>query len=193
MIDWGWAGRALEPPSGDLHVVAPFAGGVLVALLDGLGHGADAAEASAVAAQVLEAHAGDSVLSLVERCHAACRRTRGLVMNVASFVVQSGTMTWTGVGNVDGFLLRGENGGREAISPRSGVVGYQLPPLRSESFRVTPGDTLVFATDGIRSEFAGGIAIEYTPQEIAESIVARYARGTDDAHVVAARWRGAPP
>jgi len=52
---------------------------------------------------------------------------------------------------------------------------------------VSPGDTLVMATDGIRSGFAAGVTIEYSPQEIAESILARYAIGSDDAHVVGLR------
>ena len=70
------------------------------------------------------------------------------------------------------------------MSVRGGVVGYQLPPLRAETLLVFPGDTLIMATDGIRGGFATGLAIEYGPQEIAESILARFAKGTDDAHIV---------
>jgi hypothetical protein len=47
------------------------------------------------------------------------------------------------------------------------------------------------ATDGIHSGFTAGLAIEHGPQEIAESILARSSRGTDDAHVVVARYLGA--
>ena len=48
MIEWGVASRALpgETRSGDLHVVESFAGGALVAAVDGLGHGEEAADAA---------------------------------------------------------------------------------------------------------------------------------------------------
>ena len=194
IIDWGWAGSGLETPSGDLHVVAPFPGGVLVALLDGLGHGEEAAAASKAALAVLHDHAGDSLLLLVPRCHDALRRTRGVVMSLASFRTADSSMTWTGIGNVEGVLLRARGSPErpdESISVRGGVVGYQLPPLRADALLVFPGDTLIMATDGIRSGFATGLAIENSPQEIAESILARFAKGTDDAHIVVARYLGA--
>ena len=37
VIEWAAAGRGLEAQSGDLHVVAAFPDGALVALIDGLG------------------------------------------------------------------------------------------------------------------------------------------------------------
>ena len=193
VIAWGWAGSALELVSGDLHVVVPFRRGALVALLDGLGHGPEAAAAASAATPVLEAAPSDPVLDLVRRCHEALRKTRGVVMSVASFRAAESTMTWLGVGNVDGVLLRtgGQHG--EAIACRGGVVGYQLPPLRASSLRVSPGDTLILTTDGIRGGFAAELAIGDSPQELAELILARHAKGSDDAHVVVARYLGGPP
>lgn len=192
VIEWGWAGSALESESGDLQVLAPFAGGALVALVDGLGHGSEAAAAAAAAASVLQAHAGDSVIALVQRCHEKLRRTRGVVMSVASFDLRARSMSWTGVGNVEGVLLRHSRTPQcpdEAISLRAGVVGYQLPPLRAPTLSVGSGDTLIMATDGIRSAFSAGLSMDdYRPQEIAESILARFAKGSDDAHVVVARY-----
>ena len=195
-IEWGWAGRALEEQSGDLHVVTLFDGGALVALLDGLGHGPEAAAAVQAAVLPLETHACEPVVELVQRCHEALRRTRGAAISMASYNVRDSSMTWTGVGNVDGILLRARDARQrrdEAISTRGGVVGYRLPPLLADTFEVARGDTLVMATDGIRSTFAAGVAMEYSPQEIAESILVRYGKGTDDAHVVVARYLGAGP
>src|SRR6185436_668074 len=140
VIDWGWAGSALEGESGDLHVVAPFRGGALVALIDGLGHGPEAADAARAAARVLVAHAGELALDLVRRCHEALRSTRGAVMTIASICAAESAMTWVGVGNVDGVLLRKAPGSHAAIATRGGVVGYQLPPLRQHSVSISPGD-----------------------------------------------------
>ena len=198
LVEWGWAGAALEGESvsGDVHVVAPFPGGVLVAVIDGLGHGVEAADASRQAAAVLEGRAGDPVDSLVERCHQALRKTRGAVMSVASIDERTATLSWIAVGNVEALLLRGRRGvspARESVTMRGGVVGYQLPALRTSSHRVSPGDTLVMATDGIRSGFVADVDARDAPQAIATAIFTRHARGSDDALVVAARYVGATP
>lgn len=194
VIEWGWAGRALEEPSGDVHAVVECRGGALVALLDGLGHGFEAAEASRAAIPVIETHAGEPVDALVQRCHEALRKTRGAVMSVAWFDALDSSMTWVGVGNVDSVLIRALRIGQsrnEAISTRGGVVGYRLPSLRVDRIAVSRGDVLVMATDGIRSTFGSGVNPHAAAQEIAESILAGYAKGNDDAHVVVARYLGA--
>jgi len=192
-IEWGVASRALpgQPASGDLNVVKSFPDGVLVAALDGLGHGEEAATAAAVAAATLEMHAGEPVMTLVQRCHEALRATRGVAMSIASFNVSRGLVTWLGVGNVEGVLLR-----RSSTRPvaevslllRAGVVGFQLPLLDVEVVPVSAGDTLIFATDGIHSDFARGLARNNPPQKAAEKILARHARATDDALVLVARY-----
>jgi negative regulator of sigma-B (phosphoserine phosphatase) len=192
-IEWAWAGRALLDRSGDLHVVAPFPGGALVALLDGLGHGPEAADASAAAAPVLTAHAEEPVLTLIQRCHEQLRGTRGVVMSLASFRTRDSSMSWSGVGNVSAVLLRHTPAaGRrdEALATRGGVVGFQLPPMRADTMAVSPGDVLVLATDGIRELFASGLSTHHPPQEIAESVLLRFAKSSDDAHVVVARYVG---
>ncbi len=193
VIEWGWAGRALVEPSGDMHAVVERDDGALVALLDGLGHGFEAAQAVREAVPVIEAQAGPSVVELVQKCHQALHKTRGAVMTVAWFDANDASMTWTGVGNVDGVLMRGaanRQSRNEAISTRGGVVGYRLPTLRAERHAVSAGDLLVMATDGIRSTFSSGIVTQFTAQEIAESILVRYSKGNDDAHVLVARYLG---
>ncbi len=196
-VEWGLAGAALEgDESGDVHVVRAFPRGVLVAVIDGLGHGPEAAAAAKEAARTLEAFAGEPVATLVARCHEALRKTRGAVMTLASFDSGDSSMTWMGIGNVEGILLRAgpvAEPAREAVTLRGGVVGYQLPTLRASALTVSRGDTLILATDGIRGGFLAGLTVRGSPQELAESIFARYARGSDDALVVVARYLGATP
>lgn len=196
VVEWGWAGFALEQDSGDAHVVADFPGGVLVGVIDGLGHGWEAAQAAREAVSVLEQHAGEPLVELVQLCHEALRKTRGAVMSLASFDAGGSAMTWTGVGNVEALLLRADrtaSPAREAVHQRGGVVGYQLPQLRASSLPVSPGDTLVLASDGIRSSFATDLRLYESPQHMADSILARHARGSDDALVVVARYLGGGP
>src|SRR5262245_22658647 len=130
-IEWGQAARALSEPSGDLAIVRAFNHGVMVAVVDGLGHGTPAAEAAQLAGDEITRHPGDSVIALLRRCHTRLRGTRGVVMSLASFNTRDDTMTWVGVGNVEGMLLRAAEGKpRESVLLRGGVVGYDLPALQ---------------------------------------------------------------
>ncbi len=199
LLDWSTATRSIpgEAISGDLHLVTPFAGGELVAMVDGLGHGEEAARAARCAVATLATHAGESVLALVQRCHQALRGTRGAVMNVASFDAAEQAMTWIGIGNVEGILLRDDATASipappEAILMRGGVVGFKLPPLRASVLAVAPGDLLIFATDGVRGEFVDDVPRHHAVPHIASYILQTYYRGSDDALVLVARYRGAP-
>lgn len=193
-LDWGFASVALrgESMSGDVHLVQPFAddSGVLVAAVDGLGHGEEAAAAARRAAETLQSFAHESVIALIRRCHDALHRTRGVVMSLASFQRRDDTMTWLGVGNVEGVLLRADPAAaRETILLRGGVVGYELPQLRGTVVPIAAGDTLIFATDGVRAGFDVGLNAADPPQRLADQILARRTTGTDDALVLVARYK----
>lgn len=194
LIEWGVATLALsgQVESGDLHAVIPFESGVLVAVIDGLGHGGDAAVAARLAAATLRGYAHESVISLVRRCDQELRRTRGAAMSLASFNGLDHTMTWLAVGNVDGVLMRMGAGRheKETILQRGGVVGCALPPVRADVIAINPGDTLILATDGIRSGFADTVLLNDSPQHIADNILTRWGRETDDALALVARWKG---
>jgi hypothetical protein len=142
---------------------------------------------------VLESHAGEPVLDLMQRCHEALRRTRGAVMTIASISAAESALTWVGVGNVDGVVLRKSGGRAEAIAARGGVVGYQLPPLRASALSIAPGDLVIMASDGVRSGFTVNAATDDAPQDLAASVLGRFAKGSDDAHVVVARYLGGLP
>ncbi len=177
-------------------MVQPFPNGVLVAAVDGLGHGEEAAAAAKLAVSILERHAQEEVIALLRRCHEALRGTRGVAMSLASVRAPDSMLTWLGVGNVEGILLRdaaNANPRRESLLLRGGVVGAELPPLRVSVIPVMRGDTLIFATDGIREGFTERLALSDPPQELADRILARHAKGTDDALVLVARYAGWGP
>ena len=193
ILDWASAGRPLkgETESGDLHVVAPFDGGALVAAIDGLGHGPDAALAARAAAGVLAAHPSDALVQLVEWCHEALRKTRGVVLTLASFRSRSAELTWMGIGNVEGLLLRADSR-RPADTAllRGGVVGFRLPAFRETTVSLSWGDTLVLATDGIRGGFSRGLTAAESPAHLCGSILAEHGKISDDAMVLVARYIG---
>lgn len=194
LIECGVASRPFsgQKEIGDLHAVVHFDGGAVVAVVDGLGHGPEAATAARIAAEVLEKKAQESVIELMRLCHEKLKTTRGVVMSVASFNGGDGTVTWLGVGNVEGVLLHRDPYGtvsQEVLPLRGGVIGDQLPALVASIVPVVKGDTLIFTTDGIRMGFADDFKPD-AAQSTAESILARFARGTDDALVFVARYLG---
>ncbi len=206
LIDWAVAARPLagQSVSGDLHVVVPFPAGALVGAIDGLGHGKEAAAAAAIAVATLTVHAHEPVIPLLKHCHERLKGTRGVVMSVASFTARDHSMTWVGVGNVDGLLRRVDVNSQppvESLLLRGGVVGYQLPPLRAFVLPVAQDDLLIFTTDGIRSNFARDLSssallhrhTQGEPQHLANRILAQYGKSTDDALVLVVRYLGGAP
>ena len=195
LLEVGAASAALagELVSGDLAVVESFPGGTLVGAVDGLGHGGEAAQAALAAVSVLQEEPAAPLPTLFERCHARLARTRGVAMSLASFGQSEQSMSWLGVGNVEGTLLRAEadsGAPSESILLLGGVVGYQLPRLRPSTASLEPGDTVVFATDGIESGFRQSIDATAAPQEIADHVLEQHAKKSDDALVVVVRYRG---
>ncbi|MCU1338094.1 MAG: stage sporulation protein [Bryobacterales bacterium] len=182
-----------EEESGDLHLVKQTERGALVAVVDGLGHGVEAAEAARLAIAILEAHSSEGVIQLVRRCHERLKHTRGAVMSLASFDTIENTVTWLGVGNIEGMLLHGglaENPRLETIFLRPGVVGYRLPPLQAMVTPISAGDLVILNTDGIRGDFAVQFAPEDQPGQIAEYISSNFRKGDDDGLVLVLRYRG---
>jgi len=193
LVDYGVAALAFsgESQSGDEYLVQPFSHGILVAVVDGLGHGADAARAARLAIQTLRENAGESVITLVRRCHLALQHSRGAVMSLACFNVADSSMTWMGIGNVGGLLIRADDSelrGREVLLMRSGVVGGILPALHASVIPVSGGDTLILTTDGVADGFYNQISINDPPQKIADRILSTHNKGTDDAMVLVAHF-----
>lgn len=195
LVEYGVAKSILpgQGESGDRHLVCCAGDGILIAAIDGIGHGEEAANAADAAISILKASPDEPVISLLERCHEGLRSTRGVVLSLASIDPKHGMMTWVGVGNVQGVLMRaGAKKGRveEVLLLRGGVVGSQLPALQAAVLPIAKGDTLVFVTDGIRSEFVEGLSTLESPQRAADKILKQHSRGNDDALVLVLRLTG---
>jgi len=194
VIEYGVAGRPApgETLSGDGFVVRISDECTLVAVIDGLGHGPEAAEATERATEFLSVHADEPLVSLVEECHRALRKTRGVVLAVARLAEQGKAMTWLGVGNVDARVFRsGERWGQsDTLVMRGGVVGYQIPPLRPRPLDLQDGDLLVMATDGIRSSYQQVLSPTQTVQSSANLVLAGFGNTSDDALILVSRLIG---
>jgi phosphoserine phosphatase RsbX len=173
-------------------VLVAYEGGALVAAIDGLGHGGDAADAADIAAAVLAERPEEEPIRLIQTCHRALTRTRGAVMTLAWFDLAGGNLSWTGVGNVEGRLVHAEAGPRaptHGALTKGGVVGYNLPSIRVTGADLQPGDVMVLATDGIESGFASAIMAGGSAQEVADRILAMHGKASDDALVVVVRYQ----
>jgi negative regulator of sigma-B (phosphoserine phosphatase) len=182
--------------SGDAYVVKESPEGVLIAVIDGVGHGREAAEASRLAAATVESALDEDAVSLLWRCHEELKGSRGAVMTLAFVCRREKTMTWIGVGNIESVLFHTGTSGRQRpdhVLLRGGIVGHRLPPLRAQVLSMAPNDVLIFATDGIRPEFSEAFTSNGEPQAIADRILAQYRKGNDDALVLVVRYLGDEP
>lgn len=177
-----------ETVSGDAAGTWQSRAHTLVAVVDGLGSGPQAAEASTLALSCIAANRDQPLAELVGRCHLAIQHTRGAVLALARVDHKQGQMAFVGVGNI-GFSAVSA----VAMHPvcHNGLVGHRLPSLAEFSYPCSPGDLVVLYSDGISPRFQrqGGLAglssSNWTdPQKLAQQIVAGFGEAEDDAAVV---------
>ncbi len=150
-----------QPESGDMHIVKQISTGVLIGVIDGLGHGVEAASAAKLAVQTIDAHSEESIINIAKVCNEKLKGTRGAVMALVSINSVDETVTWLSIGNVEGLLIRIDTRASPAyenIFMRPGVVGYRLPPLFASVFTISKGDFLILSTDGINIDYSQRVA-----------------------------------
>jgi serine phosphatase RsbU (regulator of sigma subunit) len=166
-----------------------------IAVIDGLGHGRDAAFASARAVAVLDAHPSIAPAEAIQRCHTALAGTRGAAMAVARLDPVRGELTYAGIGNIEAHLWQTDDRRERAISYR-GIVGAVLPTIRTFTLTLGADWTFIMHSDGVSARIDTEALKAHSPWEpdaLAEAILARYARASDDATVVVARPGGQQP
>jgi serine phosphatase RsbU (regulator of sigma subunit) len=162
-----------------------------IAIVDGLGHGPLAADASASALRVLAAHPELSPEDSLRACHRALAATRGAAMSVAVIEPGVARLSYSGVGNTEASIM--SSGRWERLLAYRGIVGASLPRLRTFAHELGPDWMLVMFTDGVRSSFQLdeiADADRQDPHALAQHILENWSRPTDDATVVVARAAG---
>jgi phosphoserine phosphatase RsbX len=197
-VEWAVATRCRrgEATTGDLAVLARLPESALVAAIDGVGHGGEAARAALKAGDVVRKRPSQDLVLLAERCHTALQHTRGAAISLAFISPVKEAMTWLGVGNVEGRVLSGDPSARRpkaSLALGSGVAGHELTRVKPATLDLRAGDVVVLATDGVRDVFGDSLDVSGSTQAIADRILAAYWRPTDDALVVALRYLGARP
>jgi negative regulator of sigma-B (phosphoserine phosphatase) len=198
LLEWATATRVRpgERVAGDLAVLAPAPAGAIIAAVDGVGHGPAALHAARVAVRVVSRGSKADIAALTRRCHRALQYTRGAALSVGLVAGAGRNLTWLGVGNVEGRLVRATSGGRsaqESLVLVPGLPGRDLPELSPKTLPLDRGDLLIFATDGVARCFADGLDVSGATAEIAERIMTRHWKADDDALAAVARYLGGHP
>lgn len=186
-IRWGAAARPKQGQevSGDAYLVIEHNGSTLVAIIDGLGGGAEAARAAIGAVQTVESYVHRPLKEIMERCHTALHGTRGAVMGLLRLSPDSHHASYMGVGNTGIHVLSAQT-----IKPisRNGILGHrQLPSLLELNYTYDHGDTFILYTDGISTRFmsdTGHIRRGDDPEALAATLLKQYGKTSDDATVV---------
>jgi anti-sigma regulatory factor (Ser/Thr protein kinase) len=189
----GVVGRALEhePCCGDHAAFVRRDDALVLAVIDGVGHGHPARDAADAAVAAFLAHAAESPAEILAACDAALHSTRGAVMAVARLREDGGQVEHAAVGNI---MMRVERyrsarilGGTPATL---GARGARRKPF-TEALAVDPGEVILLYTDGLKSRVNlsddDPDLLREHPVVIAQRVIERFARPNDDALVMVAR------
>ena len=171
--------------NGDMCLVKEFDHKVLIALIDGLGHGELAAVASSRCMKSIEEHYGMGLKEIFTYCDIELRKTNGVVMGIMFTDFEHSTLSYAGVGNISASVISSKP--IHFIS-RDGIVGYKLPKIKEYRHPYTTGDTILMYSDGISSNVTQHPALlKKDVQEAADDIMNLYGKDEDDAIVIVAR------
>jgi anti-sigma regulatory factor (Ser/Thr protein kinase) len=179
-----------EQLSGDGWVVIKGERGPSIAVIDGLGHGAAAHEASVLAVEICRRNAGAPPVAMMEAMHAGLRPTRGAAAAVAELDETNRVLRLSGLGNVSCSVVSPE--GSKSLASMSGIVGHEGRRLQEFTTPMGVGATLVMFSDGIASRWRLDQYSGLRPRHpaLAAGVVYRdQLRGRDDATIIVARAR----
>jgi serine phosphatase RsbU (regulator of sigma subunit) len=155
-----------------------------IAVIDGLGHGPEAALAAQTAVRVLDDRPTAEPVAAIYACHAALGGTRGAAVSVAYIDLATARLTYAGIGNVEARLCQG--GGQQRPISYRGIVGTVMRTVRSFEIQLEKPWLLAMHSDGLSSrlEIPEPSEAWNDPQALADGFLAQWGRQTDDATVV---------
>lgn len=168
----GW----LLEPSGDYRTVL---------VVDGLGHGPNAARAARAATEAFAAHPAAAPAALMQICHGALTATRGAAGAAARVAATKNRGTFAGIGNI-ACRVEGADERRQLVS-HSGTLGHVMRRVQEFEFSFPAGALLILHSDGLATHWAStdypGLASKHAGL-IAGVLYRDHDRGRDDVTVV---------
>jgi anti-sigma regulatory factor (Ser/Thr protein kinase) len=179
-----------ETACGDGWAIEQDAERAVVLLVDGLGHGPNAAEAADTATAAFRAAWDRSPREIAGVVHEALRATRGAAIAIAE-VRRAGDggealVHFCGIGNTVTALVSAT--GTKSLPSMNGTAGLQVGMMQQFTQPWLPGAKLVMHTDGVttrwRIDSYPGL-VERDPAVVAAALYRDHSRGRDDATVLA--------
>ncbi len=179
-----------ETVCGDQWAFSTGSRGKTLLVVDGSGHGPQAARAAEIAAKVFTDHPSEECVPLVERMHRALAPTRGAALAVARIDAGARVIRFVGVGNITGSLVNGLEA-RQMVS-HNGTAGHIAPRIREFNYPFDDTPCVIMHSDGLSNRWRiadyPGLAVCH-PSLIAAVLFRDYRRERDDATVAVMRPR----
>lgn len=157
----------------------------LLGVIDGLGHGPIAAEASSAATQALKTVSLESpILELMMLLHSALRGTRGAAATLC--ILRGRKLETCAVGNVQ---LTCTNTSIPLVLS-AGVLGHRVPRFRVCQAELKADARVALYSDGISSRFRTDEIDRMPPSEACKRVFERHRKHEDDATIVIAHLDG---
>lgn len=177
-----------ETESGDAWMVARQRQAIALMVVDGLGHGPEAAKAARAAVDTVALQPGMRPAAQIGVCHAALRATRGAAQAVALLDLPARQLYFAGVGNIGACVIDGDT--RRQLMSHNGIVGHNMRKVQEFELPCPPGALVILASDGIATQwdlaqYPGLAACD--PAIVAAVLLRDYSRGRDDACVLVQR------
>lgn len=135
-----------ETICGDQYLILQENQTLTIAVIDGLGHGAAAAEAAQRAVKVLESYRG-SLTQMIPLIHQQLLGTRGAVLSIAHINSESRIIKYVGIGNIATYMVYPDH--VRMLPTNEGFLGYRLPFFREYDLEVDEAKQLIMVSDGI--------------------------------------------
>lgn len=174
-----------ERVSGDAIVVMPWDDGLLLAIIDVLGHGPEAHAAGLEVVAMLESLAHGGPAQRVATLHRQLSGSRGCALGLCHVRDADGQLDYVGVGNT---VIRRFGQEETRLVSFDGVLGQNMRTPRVQSMTLATGDRLLMYTDGVSDRFSLNdypSLLHHDPDLIARNVVERYGKHYDDAACLA--------
>ena len=158
----------------------------LYIVVDGLGHGDEAAEAADEAIATVSRFSHESLTEMISRSHDALRKTRGAAMSIAAVDHDRSIVTYAGIGNIGASLITGSSS--RSLMCQNGTVGAVMPRSPQEyTYPITQNTTLLMFSDGLstKTSIAGYPGLHNRHPALIAGVAYRdFAKKRDDATVL---------
>ncbi len=167
-----------EQVCGDAYLVVPVGANQLVGIVDGVGHGP---EAAVVADRFISHVLGDPAAALdaiFDGARTVLAGSRGVAATLLRIDTNAGCLEFAGIGNVN-LVAHAANPSRPA--PQAGIIGRSQPKARVRVLSVTRGDVVALFSDGISSRVQITPFLHLGAEAMARAIVDAHGAHHDDA------------